>query len=552
MSYEVFARKWRPQVFEEVIGQEHITQTLMNAIKKDRLAHAYLFSGARGVGKTSVARILAKAINCDKGQPGVPCNRCHSCVEITNGSSVDVQEIDGASNRGIDEIRELRENIKYMPASNQFRVYIIDEVHMLTLPAFNALLKTLEEPPAHVKFVFATTEPHKVPVTILSRCQRFDFKRIPLGEILKQLEKIATEEGIEISRAALSLIAREAEGSMRDAESLLDQVVSFTGSKVEDKHISDILGIIDRELLFEASQAILEGSAEKCMEIVDRIYTYGYDIKEFYRVLMDQFRNLLVSLVAPQDDLIDLTDRDREEIDRQARMGGLEKLQQTLNLLIVREPDLKSTSHPRLVLEAIMIKLCRLEDVLSFDELLKKIHSLEKKLAAFPNKSGSAGNLSDPGLDWEVEERAGPGSEISTEEPEEQNWGDLLDHLASKNGAMANVLKEWRFMRLKGKTLEIARGDNPFSSSYLDEPERLDKFIEYCREFFKRDLIIKIVDDKKKDEIINALEREEAHYKQKKHSDLPQPVQDILQIFQGEIKEEVAIEQEDAKESGEV
>jgi DNA polymerase-3 subunit gamma/tau len=552
MSYEVFARKWRPQVFEEVIGQEHITQTLINAIKKDRLAHAYLFSGARGVGKTSVARILAKAINCDKGQPGVPCNRCHSCVEITNGSSVDVQEIDGASNRGIDEIRELRENIKYMPASNQFRVYIIDEVHMLTLPAFNALLKTLEEPPAHVKFVFATTEPHKVPVTILSRCQRFDFKRIPLGEILKQLEKIATEEGIEISRAALSLIAREAEGSMRDAESLLDQVVSFTGSKVEDKHISDILGIIDRELLFEASQAILEGSAEKCMEIVDRIYTYGYDIKEFYRVLMDQFRNLLVSLVAPQDDLIDLTDRDREEVDRQARMGGLEKLQQTLNLLIVREPDLKSTSHPRLVLEAIMIKLCLLEDVLSFEELLKKIHSLEKKLAAFPNKSGSAGNLSDPGLDWEVEQRAGPGPEMSTEEPEEQNWDDLLDHLASKNGAMSNVLKEWRFMRLKGKTLEIARGDNPFSSSYLDEPERLDKFIEYCREFFKRDLIIKIVDDKKKDEIINALEREEAHYKQKKHSDLPQPVQDILQIFQAEIKEEVSIEQEDAKESGEV
>jgi DNA polymerase-3 subunit gamma/tau len=551
MSYEVFARKWRPQVFEEVIGQEHITQTLVNAIKKDRLAHAYLFSGARGVGKTSVARILAKAINCDEGQPGVPCNRCHSCVEITNGSSVDVQEIDGASNRGIDEIRELRENVKYMPASNQFRVYIIDEVHMLTLPAFNALLKTLEEPPAHVKFVFATTEPHKVPVTILSRCQRFDFKRIPLAEILKQLEKIASEEGIEISRAALSLIAREAEGSMRDAESLLDQVVSFTGSQVEDKHISDILGIIDRELLFEASQAILEGSAEKCMEIVEKIYTYGYDIKEFYRVLMDQFRNLLVSLVAPQDDLIDMTDRDREEIDRQARMGGLEKLQQALNLLIVREPDLKTTSHPRLVLEAIMIKLCRLEAVLSFDELIKKIHALEKKLAGLPDNSGPAGQLSDPGLDWGVEEKAIPGSDMSREDPEEPNWDDLLAHLASKNGAMANVLKEWRFLRLKGKTLEIARGNNPFSSSYLDEPERLDKFIEYCRDFFERDLIIKIVDDKKKDEIIKAPEREEAHYKQKEHSDLPQPVQDILQIFQGEIKEEVSIEQEDAKESGE-
>ena len=550
MSYEVLARKWRPQVFEDVIGQEHITQTLVNAIKTDRMAHAYLFSGARGVGKTSVARILAKAINCDEGEPGVPCNKCHSCVEITNGSSVDVQEIDGASNRGIDEIRELRENIKYMPSASRFRIYIIDEVHMLTLPAFNALLKTLEEPPAHVKFVFATTEPHKVPVTILSRCQRFDFKRIPLGKILKQLERIKKEEGIEISKSGLTLIAREAEGSMRDAESLLDQVVSFTGAKVEDKHISDILGIIDRELIFEASLAILEGSAEKCMEIVDRIYTYGYDIKEFYRVLMDQFRNLLVSLVAPENDLIDLTDTDKEEIDRQARMAGLEKLQQALNLLIVREPDLKLTSHPRLVLEIIMVKLCRLGDVLSFDQLLKKIDTLEKKVAAFSVRSGSAGHLSDPGSDWEVEGRVADGLEMSPQIPKGQNWDDLLDHLASKNGAMANVLKEWRFLRLKGQTLEISRGDNPFSSSYLDEPERLSKFVEYCREFFGRDLKVKIVDDKEKHDRMDVSEREKANYKGKEHSDLPQPVQDILQIFQGEIKGEVSIKKEDTKESG--
>ena len=336
---------------------------------------------------------------------------------------------------------------------------------------------------------------------------------------------------------------------MRDAESLLDQVVSFTGPKVEDTHISDILGIIDRELIFEASEAILEGSAEKCMEIVDRIYRYGYDIREFHRVLMDQFRNLLVSLVAPGNDLIDLTDRDREEIDRQAHMAGLEKLQQALNLLIVREPDLKLTSHPRLVLETIMIKLCRLGDVLSFDELLKKIDILEKKLTALPNKEGSAGFLSDPGSDWKVEESAGPSSEMSTEKPEGQNWNDLLDHLASKNGAMANVLKEWRFLRLKGETLEILRGDNPFSSSYLDEPERLNKFIEYCREFFKRDLKIKIVDDKKKDERPVPPETEKVNFEKKEHSDLPKTVQDILQIFQGEIKEEVSIKKENSKES---
>ncbi|MEJ2726317.1 MAG: DNA polymerase III subunit gamma/tau, partial [Deltaproteobacteria bacterium] len=242
MAYEVLARKWRPQVFQDVVGQEHVTRTLINAIKAGRLAHGYLFSGARGVGKTSVARILAKAINCVGGEPGVPCNKCRSCLEITSGSSVDVQEIDGASNRGIDEIRELRENIKYMPSSSRFRVYIIDEVHMLTLPAFNALLKTLEEPPPHVKFIFATTEPHKVPVTILSRCQKFDFKRISFGQIIQQLEKIAAQEEIGISKSGLTLLARAADGSMRDAESLLDQVVSFTGPKVEDRQITEILG----------------------------------------------------------------------------------------------------------------------------------------------------------------------------------------------------------------------------------------------------------------------------------------------------------------------
>src|SRR4030042_1989270 len=231
MAYEVLARKWRPRIFQEVLGQGHITQTLINAIKTDRLAHAYLFSGARGVGKTSVARILAKAINCSRGEAGNPCNECPSCVDITEGVSVDVQEIDGASNNRVDEIRELRENIKYMPSSGKFRIYIIDEVHMLTLPAFNALLKTLEEPPPHVKFIFATTEPHKVPVTILSRCQRFDFKRIPMTLIMEKLERITDKEGIEISRSGLAIIAREAQGSMRDAESLLDQVASYTGSK---------------------------------------------------------------------------------------------------------------------------------------------------------------------------------------------------------------------------------------------------------------------------------------------------------------------------------
>jgi DNA polymerase-3 subunit gamma/tau len=538
MSYEVLARKWRPKVFQEVIGQEHITQTLKNAIKS---AHAYLFSGARGVGKTSVARILAKAINCKEGGSVDPCNKCHSCNEITNGSSVDVQEIDGASNRGIGDIRKLRENIKYMPSSSRFRICIIDEVHMLTQEAFNALLKTLEEPPPHVKFFFATTEPHKVPVTILSRCQRFDFKRIPLGKIVKQLERILEEEGLEISQSGLTLIAGEAEGSMRDAESLLDQVVSYTGSKVEDKNILDILGIIDRDLIFKSSRAIIEGSFETCMEMVERIYHYGYDIKEFYRVLMDQFRNLLVSLIAPQSNLLDMTDNDRKEIKRQAEMASLEKLQQSLNFLIAREEDLRFTSHPRLVLETIMIKLCHFGEVLSFDELIKKIENLEKRLSAFSTKDETpVGQLSDPGLDWETEEKGKEGSGTPANQPQGQDWDNLLDFLSSENEPMANVLREWHLLSLTEDTLEIARGNNSFSSSYLDEQERLNKFVGYCQIFFKRDLKIKIVDNRENN---NEKSREEKlPSTEKKYSDLPRPVQDILQVFQGEIKREVLVE----------
>jgi len=443
MTYQVLARKWRPQLFQDVIGQEHITQTLMNAIKTDRLAHAYLFSGSRGIGKTSVARIFAKAINCEKGEPGIPCNICTSCTEITAGSSVDVQEIDGASNRGIDEIRELRESIKYMPSSSRYRIYIIDEVHMLTLPAFNALLKTLEEPPAHVKFIFATTESHKVPTTILSRCQRFEFKRIPLSQIISHLRKIAEDEGIEIGTPGLAIIAREAEGGMRDAESLLDQVISFSGQKVEEKDITDILGIIDRDIMFESSAAILEGAADRCLEVVEKIYNYGYDIKEFYRALMEQFRNLLISLIAPQKHLIDISESDREEIIRLAKTAGEEKLHLLLNFLISREEDLRFTSNPRLILETTMIKLCSLGDFLSFDDLLKKLTSLEKRLACSPvdDKQTNSERLSEPDAVWSQENRKSEAKGKPGHDQEDKTWDDFLSFLSTKSKAAFSILK---------------------------------------------------------------------------------------------------------------
>jgi len=554
MTYQVLARKWRPQVFEDVIGQEHVAQTLMNAIKTDRLAHAYLFSGPRGVGKTSVARIFAKAINCQQGEAGVPCNQCRSCIEITDGSSVDVQEIDGASNRGIDEIRELRESIKYMPSSSKYRIYVIDEVHMLTLPAFNALLKTLEEPPAHVKFIFATTEPHKVPVTILSRCQRYDFKRIPAADIVAHLKKIAEDEGIDIAVSGLGIIAREAEGSMRDAQSLMDQVISFSGQTVRDKDIANTLGIVDRDIIFESSAAILERAPDRCLEIVEKIYTYGYDIKEFYRALMQQFRNLLIRLIAPQHGLIDVSDTDKDEIKRQAEMAGEEKLHLLLNFLINREEDLRFTSHPRLVLETTMVKLCSLGDILSFEELLKRMAALEERLAGTPPSAVKTSvppapeRLSDPGAEWRSQGPEGRAGEASR--PVQQGrdpsaggrpqggWDDFLAFVGTRSNAAHSILKDWRLLKLTEDALEIESQNDSFSSRYFDDPERYHQLMAFCREFFDRNMNVTIRAHGRSSPGPSKQPPRKREDQEREDATIPRTAQDVLNLFDGHMMEE--------------
>ncbi len=519
MDYQVLARKWRPQTFQDVIGQAHVIQTLLNALKSERLAHAYLFSGPRGVGKTSVARILAKAVNCAAQSRGEPCNQCQSCREIMEGSSVDVQEIDGASNRGIDEIRELRENIQYMPSTGKYRVYIIDEVHMLTLPAFNALLKTLEEPPAHVKFIFATTEPHKVPVTILSRCQRFDFKRIPIAQIVSHLEGIAEAEGVRVSRSSLSLIAKAAEGGMRDAQSLLDQVVSFAGNRVEDRHVTDILGIIDRDLLFETSQAVIEGDALRCLEIVERIFSHGHDLREFYRALMEQFRNLLVCLVAPETGVADLSDADREEARRQAARAGREKLQAVLNLLIAREEDLRHSLHPRTLLETVLIQLCHLGEYLSFGELLERLEALEARLAQGANRERSRPErrASDPS------DRPNPPAPSGTE-----SWGEFLRFLRSRNRGMWAVLERCRIRTLDDKAVELLRDPSPFSAAYFEDAGNLQELGRHLEEFFGRSLAVRVA---------GTLPPPAPPVEEVPDTpDLPHAVRELMNTFEGELE----------------
>ena len=522
MSYQVFARKWRPQVFEEVIGQEHITETLRNALLSDRLAHAYLFSGTRGVGKTSVARIFAKTLNCLNRHEGNPCNTCTKCTEITNGSSVDVQEIDGASNRGIDEIRNLRENIRYLPSSGTYRIYIIDEVHMLTLPAFNALLKTLEEPPEHVKFIFATTEAHKVPVTILSRCQRFDFKRIPISKIEEQINKIAQQEGITISDTSITIISKEAEGSMRDAESLLDQVVSFAGKNVKDEQIMEVLGIIDRDLIYKTSQAIIDGNSTLCLDIINEIYSYGYEVKEFYKEIMVQFRNLIVSLVSQDaSHTLDLPDNELQEIKKQAKGASLERLLQSLNFLITREVDLRYTNNPRIALEAIVLKLAVLKEYLSFDELVCKLEEIEKRLTTSPitayDKKPEASV---------IKEKYPAKKPIPVDG---KKWNEFLRFITTKNKAMANVLKKWRSYTLTADSLQLPNGEGSFLGDYFKDSEHSDKLIAYAKDFFHPDFTVLFTKE-------NQPKRDEK--KDAKRDKLPGPVSDILDIFEDSIVSE--------------
>ncbi len=372
MAYLVLARKWRPQTFEQIRGQAHIVRALQNGISSGRIAHAYLFTGIRGVGKTSAARVLAKALNCVSGPTPTPCNRCDACRAVTDGTSPDVFEIDGASNNGVEDVRSLREAVRYPPVQGNYRVYIIDEIHMLSTAAFNALLKTLEEPPEHVVFVFATTDPHKVPATVTSRCQQFDFKRLTSRELVGLLGDIAAAEGVEVDPKGLAALAREADGSVRDAQSLLDQVISYAGDTVRYEDVRDVLGVVDRELVLGVARAVLERDPRRVVEAVAEAERFGYDARRFAHDLLDVFRDLAVLRAVPgSDDLVDLTPE--EVAEAHGFLDGLswEDVHARFDMMARGLDALRAAHRPAAVLEMTLIKLALLPPLLPVSRLLE-------------------------------------------------------------------------------------------------------------------------------------------------------------------------------------
>jgi DNA polymerase III subunit gamma/tau len=381
MSYQVTARKWRPQTFAELVGQRHVARTLQNALSQARIAHAYLFTGTRGTGKTTTARILAKALNCEQGPSPEPCNRCALCQAITLGNALDVMEIDGASNRGIDEIRDLREKIRYAPARSRYKIYIIDEVHMLTEHAFNALLKTLEEPPPQVVFIFATTEPQKVPITILSRCQRFDFHKVTSTEIAHCLGKIAEQEGVHISEIALHRIGRRAQGSLRDAQTLFDQVVAYCGLEVPDNEVEQLLGLAGEDQILHLLEAIMARHACKVLELLTQIFQQGHDTRELCRYLLELLRDLLVAKVAPKGHGgLDRSPTEFESLQKLASQSSIEELHTLFELLTTTEMRVRDSAQPIWMLEVSLIKLASLPPLQPLGVLVTRLESLERRL----------------------------------------------------------------------------------------------------------------------------------------------------------------------------
>lgn len=465
MAYQAIYRRFRPRTFDEIIGQEHITTILKNQILRDNIAHAYLFSGTRGTGKTSTAKIFARTVNCTNSEDGNPCNECEVCKGILEDNIMDVVEMDAASNNSVDDIRDLKEKVKYPPSTGKYKVYIIDEVHMLSKGAFNALLKTLEEPPKHLLFILATTEPQKLPATILSRCQRYDFKRITVKDIVKTMKGICNELDIEVEEKGLSLIARNSDGAMRDALSILDQCISFSEETITYEYILSILGTVNNDIIFDMADNIIDNDLEKSLINVDGLVIKGKDVHQFIKDLISHFRNLMVAKSSDKlNDIIDGTEEMIEKFKQQSKKLTLNRIILIIKLLSEAEVNSKWSSQPRIILETTLIKMVSPELDNSLDSILSRISMLEstiKKGNIVVNKSSSnmRNNTKHTGnkeIKSTVSKDKKEIQESKTVEDNKDNTSEVKNPQNIKNVSMKDIIKSWPDILKKIKAERIS------------------------------------------------------------------------------------------------
>lgn len=542
MSYLALYRKWRPLVFEDVVEQEHVVRTLRNSICSGRIAHAYLFCGTRGTGKTTMAKIFSRAVNCLNPKDGDPCNQCEICQGILNGSLLDVIEIDAASNNSVDDIRVLRDEVIYTPSKARYKVYIIDEVHMLSTGAFNALLKTLEEPPAHVIFILATTEPHKLPATILSRCQRFDFRRIPVDSIVKRIEYIAKESGVEIRREASKLIAKLSDGALRDAISILDQCISLGSKELTYEDVLSVVGLVTDTFIAEVVDAIKNKEVGRVLNAVDELVMEGKNIGQFVSELVMYYRNLMIcSSVSNPEDIIDASADSIQRMKEQCKGLELFEIVTVIKELSSLEAALKWSTHPRVLLETTLIKLCenRLDPgdagVLERIRLLEKnVNDILEKGVAIPQNGsdGSGGSQKDSGSVDSDEKNSSP--EVN-ERIEKKNiaknvkgievWGKVLDELKSR-GRMAvyAYLLDTKLIELGSNQVGIVFKNNG-CKMLVEKSENLEVIEECLRECLGKEVRVKCFDE---DDIVDTGKNDE-------EDKLVEKAQDFAQKFDVEV-----------------
>lgn len=550
MSYVVLARKWRPKTFDDLIGQDYITQTLKNAISTGKIAHAFILSGPRGVGKTSTARIVAKALNCINGPTAEPCSECSFCTEISEGKSLDVMEIDAASHTGVNDVREIIENIKYLPTSGKNKIYIIDEAHMLSQSAFNALLKTLEEPPPHVLFILATTEVHKIPVTILSRCQRYDFKKVSVEKIKEQLASITSKEKIQIEDETLYVIAQEADGSLRDSLSLMDQLIATFGNNIKHEEALSVLGILDRSLVRSSLEGILKKDPKFCIDLLNQAVEKGISPKRFAEDLLRTLRYALLIRTCGKEAVTDLSEEDKTVLNNLLKEISLETVESLFNLMLEGAEQVQRSFYPQMALELVLIKLATLENIIPVQDIIEKLNNMSKNIdtgqKVYQPKSDSKKSYRSAPSPKQApklaEEKAV--AKLETEETESisektnqsgsKSIDSFIEFVKTTKPVIGRRLEQAKEITLDDSVIKILCDSGSAQADYLKRKESQSALEVLIKEFFSNGINLKI-EEVRQQNIENGKSRIEQKAEKKERLKNDPIIKEAIDTFGGRV-----------------